>query len=138
MADYTNSVATIMPGMGSGSFRVTSLDNNQAAGTSTYTLNTPSGFQNRCGKVRVRTKGSTANPPAQSATGVTTTSLVITVTDGTRTYVIFTSVGGIGTANQNLDITTEYNVDILVTSLVATLITAVGAVFVDVEWVGGP
>lgn len=135
MSDFTNTVATIAPGMGSPSQRLTSLDNNFAAGTNTMTLTPSPGM--RKGWIRIRTKGSAAVPPTQSATGVTTTSLVVTASDGTRTYVLEALLGGIGTANQNFDKLIPFNLDIVATTFVATLVTAVGAVFADMELVGG-
>ena len=135
MSDYTNSVSSILPGMGSPAQRLSSVDNNQAAGTSTYTLTFAPGV--RRGWARVRTKGSVAVPPTQPATGVTTTSLSLTASDGTRTYVLEFMGGGIGTANQALDTLIPFNLDITATTFVLSLTTAVGAVFVDYEISGG-
>ena len=135
MSDFSNTVSTILPGFGSPAQRQSSVDNNQAAGTSTYTLTFSPGV--RRGYTRWRTKGSTANPPTQSATGVTTTSYLITASDGTRTYNVAGRVGTIGAANANFDVIEPFNLDIVATTFVLTLITAVGAVYVDFEVSGG-
>lgn len=136
MSDYTNSVATILPGMGSPSQRQVSFDNNQAAGSATYTL-TFAAPGIRKGYARLRTKGSTASPPAAPSTGVTTTSMVVTATGGSTTYVLEAMMGGIGTANQMLDTLIPFNLDINATTIAVTIVTAVGQVYVDFEAAGG-
>lgn len=135
MADFTNTVSTAVPGLGTPSQRKSSIDNSQAAGTGTYTLTFSPGI--RKGMARVRTKGSVASPPVAPTTGVTTTSLVITASDGFNTNVVTAMMGGIGTANQTLDVLAPFNLDLAATTLTATLITAGGQVYVDVEASGG-
>lgn len=135
MSDFTNTVSTVVPGFGTPSQRQASIDNNQAAGSSNYTLTFSPGI--RKGMARLRTKGSITVPPTAPTTGVTTTSLVVTASNGLVTYIINTDLGGIGTANQTLDRLMPFNLDISATSFVATLVTTAGAVFVDFEVSGG-
>lgn len=135
MADFSNSITTALPGFGTPSQRRTSIDNNLAAGTGTYTLNFSPGI--RKGMIRVRTKGTVADPPTAPTTGVTTTSLVITASDGFSTFVILADMGGIAAANQMLDRVAPFNLDIAATIVTATIITAGGQVYVDVEGSGG-
>ena len=135
MSDFANSDTTIMPGFGSPAQRQYSADNNQSAGTSSYTLTFSPGV--RRGYARLRTKGSTAVPPTQSATGVVTTSLKVTASDGTRTYTLRNYPASLGAANENLDITIPFNLDIVAVTFVFTLVTTTAAVYVDVEVVAG-
>jgi hypothetical protein len=135
MSDFTDTVSCILPGFGSPAQRLSTFDNVQTAGTSTYTLTFAPGL--RRGYMRFRTKGSTATPPAQPTTGVTTTSFKVTASDGTRTYIISGAVGGVGAANETFDYIKSFNLDIVATTFVLTLITAVGNVDVDFEVSGG-
>jgi hypothetical protein len=128
MADFVNSVATIFPGMGSPSQRVTKLDQAQAAGTSTYTL-TAAAPGVRKGYIRVRTKA------VNGAT--TTTSIKCTASDGTTTVVIFFEGGGLGAAGEAIDMVQQFNLDINAVTFVVTVITATNACTVDVELVAG-
>lgn len=135
MADFTNTVSNAVPGLGTPSQRKSSFDNNQAAGSALYVLTFAPGI--RKGVARVRTKGSITVPPTSPTSGVTTTSAKITCTDGTSAAVIMAEMGGIGIANEAIDLIQPFNIEAAATIFTLTLVTAAGAVFVDFEVSGG-
>ena len=135
MADFANTVSTAVPGLGTPSQRQVSFDNSLASGAGTYTVTFTPGI--RKGMARVRTKGSITSPPAAPTTGVTTTSVVVSAVTAAGTYVLEAAMGGIGTANQMIDMIAPFNLDVPATTFTAAVTTAAGQVYVDFEVSGG-